>query len=283
MDVMAIHIIASRPSPPSWWPAPGEIRPFNVIGGDWPWHFEVHNDETGSGRSAAKHYNTKKLDWRDHAEFIQWLWPFMAPNCALAWWMCRPSQDQAIEDIKYAWNGWIAAQTNWSKRQTRFLTELPRVKDELVYKTELFTLAKFYNFHRKDLLMSYDDETGEPDGYDDTQVGTGYYTRGNTEPCMLFVRGRMPRKDAGVRQIIKVYPHLLPEQSRHSYKPPVWRRRLDRMYPGGDKLELFARENPQEAGWTHLGDFISGEDIRADLERIALSRIVLDTRLQEAA
>jgi hypothetical protein len=273
---MTISILIKRVSLPTWWPAPGEIEPFNVIGYDWPWHFLVHNDETGSGRSAARHYDTKLLDWGDHAEFIKWLWPFMAPNCALASWMCRPSQDQAIEDIKYAWNAWIAEQTGWSKRTTRWGTRLPREKDSLVYKTELFTLAKFYSYQNKDLLMSYDDDTGVPDGYDDTQVGTGYYTRGNTEPCMLFVRGRMVRKDAGVRQIIKVYPHLLPEDSRHSYKPPVWRRRLDRMYPGGSKLELFARVDPQEPSWIHLGNEISGQDIRADLERIALSRVIQD-------
>lgn len=278
---MTIHIIPKRISLPSWWPRPGEIKPFRCIGGDWPWHFKVHNDETGSGRAAAKHYDTKLLDWADHAEFIQWLWPFMDVNCALAWWMCRPSQDQAIEDIKYAWNAWIAEETAWSKRATRWGTKLPKVADELVYTTELFTLVKHYNSTGKKIATSYT-EDGTPDGFDDTQVGTGYYTRGNTEPCMLFVRGRMPRLDAGVRQIIKVYPHLLSKETRHSYKPPVWRRRIDRMW-AGDKLELFARVDPQEGGWTHLGNEISGQDIRADLERIALGRVITNEVYEEAA
>lgn len=281
---MTTIIIMNRRGLPSWWPLPGEVEPFDVIGMDWPWAFEVYNEATGNGRSAEKHYNTRLLDWDDHGSFVKWLWPFMAQNCALPFWMTRPTENRAMMQIEYMWNRWIAEATNWLPKEgdnrkrsvTELGTPLPRAKDRIVYKTELFTLVKYYLARGRETCMEYASD-GSPVGYDDTQVGTGYYTRGNTEGCRLYVRGQKPRQDAGVRQVIKIYPDLLPDDvDEHSYKPDVWRRRIDRLWPGGSKLELFARRNPQESGWTFLGNEISGQDIRDDLERLALARVILD-------
>lgn len=236
---------------------------FDVITIDFPWNFKVYSKDTGRGRSAAAHYDTDSLNWNDWKTFIQYLWPLMADNCALPLWMTRPSENQAIMHVDYFWNKWIAEHTGWSKRTTELDTPLPRQRDEVVYKTELFTLAKFYS------------NMGKPITYDDAFVGLGYHSRANTEPCKLWVRGRMQRQDAGVRQLIKVYPNELPKTiDPHSYKPPEYRRRIERLWPGKRYLEIFSRPDSidpiKDANWTFLGYEITGNDVRDDLARLAV-------------
>jgi len=226
---------------------------FDVIAIDYAWNFRVYNKDTGRGRSAAAHYDTDSLDWEDWRLFVQHLWPLMADNCALTLWMTRPSQDEAMEMVKYDWNAWVAKYIQPSGRTTRFGTALPRKKDRLVYKTELFTLSKNYR-------------DGTP------YVGMGFFSRANTEPCMLYVRGRMPRKDAGVRQRIDICPYDVPKDQRHSHKPPEYRRRIERLWPGRRYLEIFARPSSiteEDTNWTFIGNEISGNDIRVDLRLLA--------------
>lgn len=225
---------------------------FDVISIDFPWNFNVYSKDTGRGRSAAAHYDTDSLNWDDWKSFIHLIWPLMAPNCALCLWMVRPSQDEAMEMVKYDWNSWIATKTIglMFKRQTRFGTALPKKADELVYKTELFTLYKHYR-----------DES--------PYVGMGYFSRANTEPCTLYVRGSMPRVDKGVRQVLKLCPYDIPKDMRHSYKPPEYRRRIERLWPSKRYLEIFAREDAKEPGWTYLGNEVDGRDIRDSLKDLA--------------
>lgn len=227
---------------------------FDVISIDWPWNFKVYNKDTGRGRSAAAHYDTDSLTWADWGTFASYVWPLMATNCALCIWMTRPSEDVAGEYVKYDWNAYIASQTVgfMYKRQTRFGTVLPRVADEIVYKTELFTLYKKYR-------------DGTP------FVGGGFYSRANTEPCKLYVRGNMPRTSKAVRQPIDYVPHDLdiPKEMRHSYKVPEYRRRIEQLWPGRRYLELFARVDAKEPGWTYLGNEVTGRDIREDMKDLA--------------
>lgn len=82
--------------------------------------------------------------------------------------------------------------------------------------------------------------------------GLGYYTRGNTEPCLLAVRGRMPVKAHDVPQVL--YSPL----ERHSKKPDETYTRIERLYPGMDYVELFARQRrPNWAAW--------GNEVDSDL------------------
>jgi N6-adenosine-specific RNA methylase IME4 len=71
-------------------------------------------------------------------------------------------------------------------------------------------------------------------------------TRANSEPCFLWRMGRpLKRASASERQDIEDV------QRAHSQKPPEARRRLERMFPIEDRIELYARE--RVAGWAQWG------------------------------
>ncbi len=89
-------------------------------------------------------------------------------------------------------------------------------------------------------------------------VGMGYFTRSNTEPCLLATRGDgLPRADAGVSQIIESwedFPPLVLESAprEHSRKPDGQYDAIELLFGGtvgmGEqqrplrRLELYARQ-----------------------------------------
>lgn len=90
-------------------------------------------------------------------------------------------------------------------------------------------------------------------------TGMGFWTRANTEPCLLFTQGHPKRKAKDVRQLV-VAPF-----TRHSAKPPIVHSRIERLVEG-PYLELFARERHE--GWQVEGNEIDGLDIREALSRL---------------
>jgi N6-adenosine-specific RNA methylase IME4 len=76
-------------------------------------------------------------------------------------------------------------------------------------------------------------------------MGLGFWTRSNSEACLLATRGRVPRLNKDVRQIV------FAPRGRHSAKPPEIRGRIERLV-AGPYIELFARETAP--GWTAWGD-----------------------------
>ncbi|MGL5434553.1 MAG: MT-A70 family methyltransferase [Lachnospiraceae bacterium] len=89
--------------------------------------------------------------------------------------------------------------------------------------------------------------------------GLGFWTRGNTEICLLAVKGKPKRSAANVSQLI-VSP-----VERHSRKPALVRKRIEELMGDGSRIELFARE--QVPGWECLGNEIDGLDIRKSIPR----------------
>ena len=85
---------------------------------------------------------------------------------------------------------------------------------------------------------------------DATFTGMGYWTRANSEVCLLATRGSPQRDGKDVHQVITT-PVMA-----HSVKPQEVRRRIERLVIG-PYLELFARE-PAE-GWTVWGNEIERE------------------------
>lgn len=75
--------------------------------------------------------------------------------------------------------------------------------------------------------------------------GLGYWTRANSEPCLLATRGKPKRVHADVPQVI-----LAPVRE-HSRKPDCTRERIERLV-AGPYLELFARSTRD--GWQTIGD-----------------------------
>lgn len=79
----------------------------------------------------------------------------------------------------------------------------------------------------------------------DVQVGMGYWTRANSEPCLLATRGKPKRINADVRM------GIIEPRRQHSRKPDCVPSRIERLVDG-PYLELFART--QRQGWTVWGN-----------------------------
>lgn len=79
----------------------------------------------------------------------------------------------------------------------------------------------------------------------DVQVGMGYWTRANSEPCLLATRGKPKRLNADVRM------GIIEPRRQHSRKPDCVHGRIERLV-AGPYLEMFAR-TPRK-GWTVWGN-----------------------------
>lgn len=84
-------------------------------------------------------------------------------------------------------------------------------------------------------------------------TGMGYYTRRNTEPCLLGVKGSMPVARKDILEII-----LSPVQ-KHSRKPHRQYEIIEALYPDARYLELFARNRRE--GWD-----VWGNEVESDIE-----------------
>jgi N6-adenosine-specific RNA methylase IME4 len=83
-----------------------------------------------------------------------------------------------------------------------------------------------------------------PDGAG-LHTGTGYWTRANSEPCLLAARGKRQRRSAGVHSVI------LAPRREHSRKPDETYSRIEQLLDG-PYLELFARS--ERPNWTCWGN-----------------------------
>lgn len=183
---------------------------FRAILADPPWHFKTYN-EKGRKRSP---------DWRPFegspsihydtmgAEEIRRLpvADFAADDCCLFLWICWPLLPEALQLIE-AWG--------------------------FVYKTCAFDWVK-----AKNQVELFGNEPA-------VQIGMGYWTRSNSEVCLLATRGKPTRLRADVRQAI------MEPRRQHSRKPDCVYGRIERLV-AGPYLELFARAT--RPGWTSWGN-----------------------------
>lgn len=79
----------------------------------------------------------------------------------------------------------------------------------------------------------------------DADMKLGYWTRANSEVCLLATRGEPKRINADVRQ------GIIEPSRQHSRKPDVIHRRIERLV-AGPYLELFARQRRE--GWYAWGN-----------------------------
>jgi N6-adenosine-specific RNA methylase IME4 len=129
------------------------------------------------------------------------------PDCSLFIWITWPNLEDGLRVIS-AWG--------------------------FTYKTAAFVWTKA---HAKQLELFRDDM--------DDLMGLGYWTRANTEPCLLATRGRPTRLNRDVRQAI------IEPRREHSRKPACVHGRIERLV-AGPYLELFARA--PRAGWDVFGN-----------------------------
>lgn len=81
--------------------------------------------------------------------------------------------------------------------------------------------------------------------------GLGRWTRGNTEPCLIAVKGKPHRISASVGQL--VFEPL----RAHSEKPPIVRQKIVDLIGDVPRIELFARDTAQ--GWDCWGNEVPTE------------------------
>lgn len=78
-------------------------------------------------------------------------------------------------------------------------------------------------------------------------IGLGYYTRANTEICLLATKGKpLKRISRSVRQVI------LSPIEQHSKKPNQVRERITDLFGDLPRIELFARQHSE--GWDCWGN-----------------------------
>jgi len=91
--------------------------------------------------------------------------------------------------------------------------------------------------------------------------GLGYYTRANSEICLLATKGKpLTRKSKSVHSVIDS------PIEEHSKKPDVVRDRIVQLFGDLPRIELFARQRAE--GWDAIGNGIDGKDIRIALKEI---------------
>ena len=184
---------------------------YGAILADPPWRYEVWSGETavkrrsGHGTNVAAAVHYQTMS----AEEISALpiTELAADDCVLFIWVTWPTLLQAISLIE-----------SWG----------------FTYKTCAFSWMKA---HAGQIELFQDSLEGH--------MGMGYWTRANSEVCLLATRGKPKRLNADVRQSI------ISPRREHSRKPDGIHGRIERLV-AGPYLELFARQ--KRSGWDVWGN-----------------------------
>lgn len=91
-------------------------------------------------------------------------------------------------------------------------------------------------------------------------MGLGFWTRSNSEVCLIGTKGQPKRVSKSVPQICDA------RIMEHSRKPAEIRERIVELCGELPRVELFARDKVK--GWDSLGDEIDGKDIREALREV---------------
>ena len=98
---------------------------------------------------------------------------------------------------------------------------------------EALDLIEAWGFKYKSIAFQWIKQNRSGNGY---FFGLGRWTRGNTEPCLIAIKGKPKRISAGVGQL--VFSPL----RRHSQKPAEVREKIVELMGDLPRIELFARE-----------------------------------------
>lgn len=184
---------------------------FRAILIDPPWRFQTWNNETavkrgnGRGTNVCSSVHYQTMTLEEIASLP--IGELAAPDAVVFLWACWPMLQEALYAIE-----------RWG----------------FLYKTCAFDWMKA---HAGQIEMFQDDTQA--------LLGMGYWTRANSEPCLLATRGKPKRMDAGVRM------GIIEPRREHSRKPECVHSRIERLVEG-PYLELFARRS--RPGWTTWGD-----------------------------
>ena len=183
---------------------------FKAILADPPWHFQSWAGGRFNGDPKPIYTPSRAPDYTTMPEpelAALRLGDIAGESCVLFLWTCWPVLEQALRLLL----GW-----------------------DFKYKTCAFAWMKA-NGRQLDLFR--DDMTAD--------MNLGYWTRANSEVCLLATRGKPKRLNADVRQ------GIIEPRREHSRKPDCVHERIERLVEG-PYLELFARTRRQ--GWTSWGN-----------------------------
>lgn len=93
--------------------------------------------------------------------------------------------------------------------------------------------------------------------------GMGYWTRANSELCLLATKGNPKRISAGVHQVIETFETetFKSRIEQHSKKPDQVRERIVQLLGDLPRIELFARQ--KASGWD-----VFGNEVESDVELV---------------
>lgn len=115
---------------------------------------------------------------------------------------------------------------------------------------QAFDVIKSWGFTYKTVAFNWVKQNKDGMGI---WLGMGYWTRSNSEICLLATRGNPKRVNASVRQIV-LSPRL-----EHSQKPSEIRERITQLLGDLPRIELFARRKVD--GWDCWGN-----EVKSDIE-----------------
>jgi N6-adenosine-specific RNA methylase IME4 len=181
---------------------------YQVVLADPPWQF--NSLWGGRPKKIGDNYPSRAIDAHYETMTIDDICALpvgelAAPDCVLFMWTCWPVLQKSFRVLE-AWG--------------------------FAYKTCGFSWMKADPYR-----LFADDKT--------PFAGMGYWTRANTEPCLLATRGKPKRLAADVRQ------GIIAPRREHSRKPDGIHERIERLV-AGPYCELFARQ--KRAKWDLWGN-----------------------------
>ncbi|NJI82876.1 MT-A70 family methyltransferase [Shewanella sp. Iso12] len=197
---------------------------YQIIYADPAWKF---NDKNQNGnRGASCKYDVMSLEQMKDLPVAD----MAADDCTLFMWHVPAMPLEALELVK-AWGFTLKTMKafTWVKLNKRFFNNLQR--EFRVNQIDLQTMPEEQLLQ---LLMAA------------TKIGLGHWSRGNTEDCLIAVRGKPKRQGKGVRQLI------IEPIREHSRKPDCTRDRIVELIGDLPRVELFARQN--HPGWHAWGN-----------------------------
>lgn len=113
---------------------------------------------------------------------------------------------------------------------------------------EMFEVIEAWGFEYKSLGFQWVKLTSTKRKF---AFGLGHYTRSNTEPCFIAVKGKPQILVNNMSQLV-ITPNL-----KHSKKPDTIRRKIVELCGDLPRIELFARDRAD--GWHAWGDEVDSD------------------------
>ena len=89
--------------------------------------------------------------------------------------------------------------------------------------------------------------------------GVGYYTKSNTEICLLGIKGRMKPVSNYISEVVLAdeFPDyaVIAKREKHSKKPDIIRDKITELFGDLPRIELFARQEAE--GWDSWGNEVT--------------------------